>query len=625
MPLGHAVNNVHTLYLGNSSVGTCSGKCEGFTTTSGTADTGTSQSISIGGAPALDSNANAKQTGSWTTGNTFTITGLSTTSNPDSILVAVVENPTSITVSSLSAMGIIFDSSARQAFNPGGGLVSIEEWHGVALGSLSSASITVTLSGTPTAASGEAIAINGAEDPTATFTVWDKAAGYPGTASKTTGGNSQPILPAGVTALNANDLIVAMFGSSIGVTETASSGFSIDLTTNSAASIAVEHKTDTSTTSETCPFAGNTNRWVLICDAYQSAPRYFVLSPDVASTTTTASPSTSTPSGYAWVYNTAGIQPNLNDIQSGTWQIDQTTRWSSTGGAPNGFLFATAWQCASNSLGSCTNIWKNWDTGANIMGTTTTTKNTYTTASIGQINGWTGKYLAVEYFVVIQYSASTAATTMTETTVSTASDIITPGWDSTVSLSGSLAQASTAAEHNSLFRSLLDSLGFVGSQSKALAKSLSDSFSFASSLAEKRSFFRSLTGSLTLPSTFAAKNSIFRTFAGSIAITIGNMVANVDSGNVICNSSPRSCSTSLSATLTMSSGLFQRQAFFKSLTRTLSVSRRFRDEELSQRPDMFDRICLGPYAEELIVQIPDRLTIFDFHFRREELILQDRQ
>src|SRR6267378_1378681 len=82
-PVGYAANNVHTFYLGSSSVGTCGGKCEGFTTTSGTADTGTSQSISIGSAPVLDSNANAKRTGTWSSGNTFTITGFSTTSSTD--------------------------------------------------------------------------------------------------------------------------------------------------------------------------------------------------------------------------------------------------------------------------------------------------------------------------------------------------------------------------------------------------------------------------------------------------------------------------------------------------------------------------------------------------------------
>src|SRR6058998_1944750 len=234
MPIGHAVNNVHTFYLGSASQAGCSGKCEQLSTSSGSADTATSQSIVIGSAPAIDANGNAKRTGTWSSGSTFTITGLSTSSSPDSILIVIVENPRSITVSSLSATGITFDSFARRAFDPGAGSVSIEEWHGIASNTLSSVTITVALSGTPTAASGEAIAINGAEDPSGTFTVWDKAAGYPGTASLTNGNTATtPQLSAGVTALNSNDLIVAMFGSSNSITETAGNGFSLELTVSS--------------------------------------------------------------------------------------------------------------------------------------------------------------------------------------------------------------------------------------------------------------------------------------------------------------------------------------------------------------------------------------------------------
>jgi len=46
MPLGHATNNVHTLYLGNSTVGSCTGKCENLLTSTGSADIGTSQHVS---------------------------------------------------------------------------------------------------------------------------------------------------------------------------------------------------------------------------------------------------------------------------------------------------------------------------------------------------------------------------------------------------------------------------------------------------------------------------------------------------------------------------------------------------------------------------------------------------
>src|SRR2546425_8622697 len=51
MPLAHATNNVHTLYLGNSVVGNCNppnGRCENLVTTTGAADTGTSQSLPAG-------------------------------------------------------------------------------------------------------------------------------------------------------------------------------------------------------------------------------------------------------------------------------------------------------------------------------------------------------------------------------------------------------------------------------------------------------------------------------------------------------------------------------------------------------------------------------------------------
>ena len=328
IPVGHAVNNVHPLYLGSSAVGSCTGKCENLATTSGTADTGTSQSITIGAAPGIDTGTTPKVTGTWTSGTSFTLSAMTTGQTSDSILLVVEVNPDTVTVSTStkpSGSGMTFDSTPRtQYIGALGSGMDLEEWHAVASGTLSSVTITVTLTGTPTAASAEAIAIHGAEDPTATLNVWDKAAGYPGTASKTGngGGSTQPILATGVTALNAKDFIIGMFGSSGSLTETAGTGFTIDLTVASSASIAVEHKTDTSATSETCPFGGNTSKWLLICDAYQSAPVYYVIDPDAASTTTTATPSTSSPTGYAWVYNTAGIQTSLNDIQSGTWQID---------------------------------------------------------------------------------------------------------------------------------------------------------------------------------------------------------------------------------------------------------------------------------------------------------------
>jgi len=45
MPVGHAANNVHTFYLGSSTVGACTGKCENLLTSTGPADTVTSQKL----------------------------------------------------------------------------------------------------------------------------------------------------------------------------------------------------------------------------------------------------------------------------------------------------------------------------------------------------------------------------------------------------------------------------------------------------------------------------------------------------------------------------------------------------------------------------------------------------
>src|SRR5713226_9223364 len=192
MPVGHATNNVHTFFTNATTVGTCGILCKGLSTTSGTASTSTVEtSLAIGSGPAIDGNANAIKTGTWSAGTSFTITSLSTTSSPDSILLVVSVNPDTVTVSTTtipSATGITFDSTKR------GGLATtsmdLEEWHGKAAGTLSAVTITITLTGTPTAASGEVVAINGAEDPTSTFTVWDKAAGYPGTNSKIIGGGA---------------------------------------------------------------------------------------------------------------------------------------------------------------------------------------------------------------------------------------------------------------------------------------------------------------------------------------------------------------------------------------------------------------------------------------------------
>src|SRR6058998_997209 len=221
MPIGHAVNNVHTFYLGSSSVAGCSGKCEGLATSSGTADTGTSQSVAIGSSPALDSGSAPDRTGTWSTGSTFTITGLTTSGTSDVIILLVVTNPQSITVSTStppSASGIAFQATPRQTYTPTNCAARMEEWIGTTSAILSSVTTTVTLAGgTPTAVSGQIIAYTGAKEPTGTIVNWafDQASGFATSSdqgSHCSGGSNTPQVSPGVTTLNANDLVLGLFG-----------------------------------------------------------------------------------------------------------------------------------------------------------------------------------------------------------------------------------------------------------------------------------------------------------------------------------------------------------------------------------------------------------------------------
>src|SRR5206468_11653026 len=92
MPVGHAANNVHTFYLGSSTVGACSGKCEGLTTSAGSDDTTTTQRVVIGSSPTEDVNAASNNGASWASGTTISITIFATTSTAATILTFVVSS-----------------------------------------------------------------------------------------------------------------------------------------------------------------------------------------------------------------------------------------------------------------------------------------------------------------------------------------------------------------------------------------------------------------------------------------------------------------------------------------------------------------------------------------------------
>src|SRR6266699_3232314 len=388
-------------------------------------------------------------------------------------------------------------------------------------------------------------------------------------------------------------MVVGFVVSSAAYTATAGTGYTLLGTATSAAcgtgpgcSLGMEDQSATATAAFNCAFMAQVNRWIVICDALQSAPKYFKVEPETsASLTGTPSSAANGFSGTGWVYNVAGIQNGLFDIQSGTWQIDLTGAVGSATGTPVARYFVTAWSCTTNSCTTATLLWKNWDNATNVASSTTATPRTYTTVSQSQITWTSGNFLAFEVWVAWQYSGTTTTTTMTETTISTAMDFITPGWDYARSLSGSLTSASAFAKMTSMFKSLSGSLSSVSSfvEKTSIFKSLADSVTIASSLAHLDSIFRSLSASLQTTSSFSEKSSIFKTIASSITFTMGSMVANVNSGRLTCNSSPHSCSTSLTATWNTASGFVEKSSLSRSLTGSMSLVSTFADKSSLSR------------------------------------------
>src|SRR5437867_2487184 len=170
----------------------------------------------------------------------------------------------------------------------------------------------------------------------------------------------------------------------------------------------------------------------------------YKVEPDIGSSTTTGTPSTSSVSGYAWVDN----NDRSVNIQAGTWTFDLTITASSVQGNPVGNLWITVWNCQTNSLGSCTLLFKNWDNSTNVLGSTSPTKYTFTTSAVGPFSNI--HFLTIEYWISVTTPGSGNSNLVaTETTVSAASDAFTPGWNYARGLSGSLTVASSFAEKSS--------------------------------------------------------------------------------------------------------------------------------------------------------------------------------
>src|SRR5207249_2968800 len=311
----------------------------------------------------------------------------------------------------------------------------------------------------------------------------------------------------------------------------------------------------------------------------------YEVQPDVPSAAITATPSSTTPTGQAWVYATdlGGIT-----IQSGSWEFYTTITASRTGTANMRFL---VWSCLTASEGTCTLLFDFTGT-ANIESTTTgPIKYTDVTPTVGPFSNV--HYLTVEVWISPTASTGNGGATDTMTTVSSASDVITPAWRYSQSLTGTVTLASSLAEKSSLFRSLTGSLSVAGSLFGGRTVNLSGSLGSASSLAEKSSLFRSLSGSLSLAgsqikglarglsdsmssaSSFAEKSSLFRSLSGSLclAASVTKGLAKVLAGSLGSASifaEKSSLFRSLTGSLSFASGFAEKSSLFRSLSSSLT-------------------------------------------------------
>src|SRR5467141_1589681 len=325
MPLAHATNNVHALYLGNSTVGSCAGKCENLVTTTGSADTGTSQSIPLGSPPGTPSDQTTGVSGGTTNAPTC---AFSTNPTQNDILVAsFMVSPSSISVNSVT-------DTLNNAFS----LVK----------SSAQASSTVTFTAyvyaaTETAISGsDTITINLSGTITDTYLTCWKDSGVTATARATASGSGTVTSGSGPfsmstasMAITGNDLVYAFAayqpcdGESNGPTYT--SGFTsmnahgtptgnIGTDCHGSGPSGSRHGQDntidefeipSSSGSSTAAmqsgtFANsisqNTWGWVEIeVDFQVSSPvGKYIVKPDTTSSPTVGTPSTSSVSGYAW-------------------------------------------------------------------------------------------------------------------------------------------------------------------------------------------------------------------------------------------------------------------------------------------------------------------------------------
>ncbi len=231
--------------------------------------------------PSLDGNAS----GTWSSGSSFTIHSLNTSSSNDVIVLSIVtsDGATAVTVTSVSdsQTKIAWQSSARSAasYCSSPEKEYLTEWYGIASSALSSDTINVGLSTTPLSASGIAFGISGAD----TVTPFDPYSTLPRTNTACSATSSTPSVGSVYTDAD-TDFVFGLFGGYTAVNQTAGTigtptASVIRSISGTGINNAAEYTTITqSLSSATCKYGTSSTYWKILCDAVMPARQTLTVS-----------------------------------------------------------------------------------------------------------------------------------------------------------------------------------------------------------------------------------------------------------------------------------------------------------------------------------------------------------
>src|SRR3989442_527100 len=487
---------IHTYYLGSSTAGSCSGRCDILTTAAvlGIAIDNLATS-------AVSTDSSGLVTISFTVG---------TRANRLLIFGGTVDN---FAINCVTYGGTELTQAVADTQKPTGSI-----WY---LVNTPSGTASVVVTSTPS---------KGAIVGVISFTGVDQSTPIPTTATNDNANGRRSPATVSITNANANSWVMDLVGSGHigGFTNGASTTTQWILdsgSTNAGASSTTGPLSPSTVTNfswtlptpdawvdvavEIKPFAGTSQ-------IISTTTGNFMVEPDI-SASATGTPTTSTPSGYAWETQSATVA----QIVSVIWNFDLTVGSSASTGTAR--VWTTVWNCQPSSEGTCAFLFKNWDNTTNVI-STAATKRTYVTGTIGPFNNI--QFLVVEYWLHVTV-AGASGETVRETTVTAASDVGTPGFLYSYSLPQGPALSDVTGRLFTGFRSLTETptISDIASRLFTGFRGLTESPTVSDAIARLFTGVRSLTEAPTI------SDAVSRAFTGFRGLTESLVSAIADSVN----------------------------------------------------------------------------------------------